>query len=161
MQFAINQVALKQTRFPVVHLGTLFGFCQRADRTGLYDLERHEGRHLRWTNGAAEFHVTPLAVAGPLSLLVKLWEFAAGTVAISVNDKLVLFTDLPAGGLETSLDLGAFSAGTNLVIRADSILFESDSDPRQLGVAIESLRLVHQVMAVPDARSQQARGWSS
>jgi MoaA/NifB/PqqE/SkfB family radical SAM enzyme len=123
---------------------------------GLYDLERYEGRPLRWTNGAAEFRVSPLASSGPMSLLVKLWNLVGGTVAISVNDENVLFTDLPPGGLETSLDLGTFSAETSLVIRVDSTLFESDGDPRQLGVAIESLRLVHQTRTVPSPSSQQA-----
>jgi hypothetical protein len=69
-------------------------------------------------------------------------------VAISVNDENVLFTDLPPGGLDTSLDLGTFSAGTGLVIRVDSTLFEPDGDPRKLGVAIESLRLVCQAKPV-------------
>jgi hypothetical protein len=109
---------------------------------GLYALERYEGRPLRWTNGAAEFRVSPGTATGPMSLLVKLWNLADATVAISVNDKNVLFTELPPSGLETSIDLGTVKAGTNLVIRVDSTLFEPKSDPRQLGVAIESLRLV-------------------
>lgn len=123
---------------------------------GLYDLERYEGRPLRWTNGAAEFRVAPLVASGPMSLLVKFWNLVDATVAISVNDENVLFTDLPHGGLETSIDLGTFSAGTGLIIRVDSTLFESDGDPRQLGVAIESLRLVHQTRIVPSPSSQQA-----
>jgi MoaA/NifB/PqqE/SkfB family radical SAM enzyme len=123
---------------------------------GLYDLERYEGRPLRWTNGAAEFRVAPLVASGPMSLLVKCWNLVDATVAISVNDETVLFTDLPPGGLETSLDLGTFSAGTSLVIRVDSTLFKSDGDPRQLGVAIESLRLVHQTRTVTSPSSQQA-----
>jgi hypothetical protein len=123
---------------------------------GLYDLERHEGRPLRWTNGAAEFRVSPLAASGPMSLLVKIWNLADATVAISVNDDNVLFTDLPPGGLETSLNLGTFSAGTNLVIRVDSTLFESNGDPRQLGVAIESLRLVYQAPTTLGASSPEA-----
>jgi MoaA/NifB/PqqE/SkfB family radical SAM enzyme len=123
---------------------------------GLYDLERYEGRPLRWTNGAAEFRVAPLVASGPMSLLVKFWNLVDATVAISVNDETVLFTDLPHGGLETSIDLGTLSAGTGLVIRVDSTLFEADGDPRQLGVAIESLRLIHQTRPVPSANSQQA-----
>ena len=82
---------------------------------GLYPLERYEGRYLRWTNGAAEFRIYPLAQSGPMSLLVKLWNLVHATVAISVNDENVLFTDLPLGGMETSIDLGTINAGTSLV----------------------------------------------
>ena len=41
-----------------------------------------------------------------MSLHVKLWNLVGGTVAISVNDENVLFTELPPGGLQTTLDLG-------------------------------------------------------
>jgi MoaA/NifB/PqqE/SkfB family radical SAM enzyme len=109
---------------------------------GLYELESYEGRPLRWTNGAAEFRVAPLATSGRMSLSVKFWNLVDATVSVSVNDVNVLFTDLPPGGLETSIDLGTVGTGTDLVIRLDSTLFKSDGDPRQLGVAIESLRLV-------------------
>jgi hypothetical protein len=48
---------------------------------GLHDLERHEGRPLRWTNGAAEFRVGPPASSGPMSLQVKFWNLVCGIVS--------------------------------------------------------------------------------
>jgi hypothetical protein len=73
---------------------------------------------------------------------VKLWNLVDAAVAISVNDMNVLFTDLPVGGLDSDIDIGTFREGSDVVIRVDSTVFESEGDPRQLGVAIESLRLV-------------------
>jgi hypothetical protein len=51
-----------------------------------------------------------------MSLHVKLWNLVGGTVAISVNDENVLFTELPPGGLQTTLDLGGISVGTKALM---------------------------------------------
>jgi MoaA/NifB/PqqE/SkfB family radical SAM enzyme len=109
---------------------------------GLYGLESYLGRPLRWTNGAAEFHVTvPIASRHP-SLIVRIWNIGCSSVEISVNGEKVLCGELSPDGIADQVDLQSFSAGTNLKIRVESKSFNVEGDARQLGVAIENLRLV-------------------
>jgi hypothetical protein len=82
-------------------------------------------------------------------LAAKLWHIWDTTVKISVNGRQVLCADLPRGGLDADIDLGILNEGTSLVIRIDCPARTSAGDARQLGVPIESLRLVSR------ARSQQ------
>jgi MoaA/NifB/PqqE/SkfB family radical SAM enzyme len=120
-----------------------------APEAGLYDLERYQDRPLRWTNGAAEFHVEPLIGSGPVSLAAKLWHIWDTTVKISVNGRQVLCADLPRGGLDADIDLGNLNEGTSLVIRIDCPRRTSPGDARQLGVPIESLRLISRARSQP------------
>jgi MoaA/NifB/PqqE/SkfB family radical SAM enzyme len=109
---------------------------------GLYGLENYLGRPLRWTNGAAEFHVTvPIASEHP-SLVVKIWNIGCSSVEISVNGEKVLCGELSPDGIAEEVDLPRFGVGTTLIIRVESASFTPEGDARQLGVAIESLRLV-------------------
>jgi MoaA/NifB/PqqE/SkfB family radical SAM enzyme len=109
---------------------------------GLYGLENYLGRPLRWTNGAAEFHVTvPIGSEHP-SLFVKIWNIGPSSVEISLNGEKVLCGELSPDGIAEQVDLQRFSAGTTLSIRVESASFTPEGDARQLGVAIKSIRLV-------------------
>jgi MoaA/NifB/PqqE/SkfB family radical SAM enzyme len=126
-----------------------------ASGSGIYALESHEGRPLRWTNGAAEFHAAPLIASGPVSLAVKLWHIWDAKVTISVNGAKALCVHLPPQGLDANIDLGFFNAGTSLVVRIDCPARKSPGDARQLGVPIESLRLISGAQSRPLPTAEQ------
>jgi len=65
------------------------------------------------------------------------------------NGTQVLCEDLPPQGLDANVDLGIFNAGTSLIIRIDCPAGTVPGDARQLGVPIESLRLVSGVESRP------------
>lgn len=115
--------------------------------TGLYDLENYNGRPLRWTNGSAEFHVTPQIPPGPVHLAARFWHIFDTSVTISVNGNQVFRGSVPTRGLDASVDLGVFNTGESFIIRIDCPARTTPGDARKLGVPIESLRLISGVKA--------------
>jgi MoaA/NifB/PqqE/SkfB family radical SAM enzyme len=109
--------------------------------SGLHELEQYEGRSLRWTDGSAKILVVP-SVSGSAALEVKLWSFGDAAVAIYVDDAQLFMGHVPPEGIDAVFAIEVEDPEKPLTVRVDSTVMLETGDPRSLGVAIESLRLV-------------------
>jgi len=116
------------------------------DVTGFFPLEKHEERHLRWTNGSAEIPVVIGEGVSPKSLTLKAWNLRgseAPSIEITANGISIFNDHLTLDGLNISLKLPPLDNQKLLVIKitSSSEIFPASGDTRSLGIAIESIQL--------------------
>jgi MoaA/NifB/PqqE/SkfB family radical SAM enzyme len=126
--------------------------------TGVHDLEQHHGRPLRWTNGHAVFHVDPQGSVGHYALRAKFWYIGDATFAISVNGNEVYRNKIPRRGLDEEIQLGTFHPGVSFTIQIESSVRKMPDDPRDLGVAMESLLLIPRLDTAKATANRKSAG---
>jgi hypothetical protein len=117
-----------------------------AHATGLFALEKNEGRPLRWTGGLVRVVVDINPSTPPRSLLLRLWAIAPpkGTsYKLAVNGKRLLSGVVTSRPVQDLAALPDLSGERQLVIELECDTFRgSAADTRDLGVALESIALL-------------------
>jgi glutamate-1-semialdehyde 2,1-aminomutase len=112
---------------------------------GFHGLEKNKGQSFRWTNGTASVAVPlpPGVSAESLRLRLGRGHPRRHRLCVRVNDTLVSDQILPRRGGEQTIRLPHPVNGPELMVRLESSTFQAAGDPRELGVAVELLELLH------------------
>ena len=116
-----------------------------VDLSGMYPIEKMEGKPLRWTSATSEIRVPLNQRTLPKKITVGLWGIPplAGTVLrISANEVEIFRGQVPGTGMEETFALPSLASSPLLVIRLETPVNELPGDTRQVGVAIKSITLL-------------------
>ena len=112
--------------------------------SGMYSLEKFEGKPLRWTAAVSEIRVPLNPRTLPKKMSVALWGIAPPegmAISISANEVEIFRGHVHGAGLAETLALPSLIGSPVLVIRLKSPGYEYPGDDRRLGVAIKSITL--------------------
>ena len=115
-----------------------------VDVSGMYSLEKMEGKPLRWTAAFAEIRVPLNPRTLPKKMSVVLWgipPLEGMAISISANEVEIFRGHVHGAGLDETLTLPSLIGSPVLVIRLKSPGYEYPGEPRRLGVAIKSITL--------------------
>jgi glutamate-1-semialdehyde 2,1-aminomutase len=129
-----------------------------VDATGLHSLEAIEGRPCRWTDGDAQWTLSLPAGVRPKSVRVRLWGLQpkGHRLRVSINGQQLFDGKLASKNWETTVPVPAGKL-TSLTVRLHSDTFRAPSDPRELGVAVQDLELIHDGTAQHQADASQPK----
>jgi len=118
-------------------------FKQGVETTGIYSLEIHKNRPIRWTNGDATFRLSVPSHLRARSLLLQIVGYYSYNhhLRVEVNEHQ-LYDDIITGNpFQQEFDIPEIEQEIPLTIRLSSDRFKNENDPRDLGVAVETLKI--------------------